>query len=94
MSAVEACFTESALRAQQLGVWRAGEKTLRERQVLSDRSMVEAGRVHEAAVAALHRHFEAEASAMYKRVRLASTLKVVSYSSPPLTPWAGTAGSR
>lgn len=56
---------------QQLGVWRAGEKALRERQASSDRDMVEAARVHEAAIASLHRHFEAEAGAMYKRVRSA-----------------------
>ena len=71
VSAVGGAFTEEALRMQQLGVWRAGEKTLRERQASSDRDMVEAARAHEAAIASLHRHFEAEAGAMYKRVRSA-----------------------
>ena len=62
---------------QQLGVWRAGEKTLRERKASSDRDMVEAARAHEAAVAALHRHFEAEAGAMYKRVRSAKQRQAI-----------------
>ena len=49
VSAVGGAFTEEALRMQQLGVWRAGEKTLRERKASSDRDMVEAARAHEAA---------------------------------------------
>ena len=71
VSAVGGAFTEEALRMQQLSVWRAGEKALRERKASADRAMVEAARAHEAELAALHRHFEEEAGAMYKRLRLA-----------------------
>ena len=71
VSAVEGAFTKEALRMQQLSVWQAGEKMLRERKASADRAMVEAARAHEAEIGALHRHFEEEAGAMYKRLRLA-----------------------
>ena len=41
VSAVGGAFTEEALRMQQLSVWRAGEKALRERKASADRAMVE-----------------------------------------------------
>tara|TARA_B100000787_G_scaffold117104_1_gene87510 strand:- start:9 stop:356 length:348 start_codon:yes stop_codon:yes gene_type:complete len=84
VSAVETAFTESSLRYQQLGVWRAGEKMLREQLASSDRAAVEAARGHEAALAGLHSHFESEASSMYTRVRCASVLKVATAQQPGL----------
>lgn len=82
VSAVETAFTKSSLRYQQLGVWRAGEKMLREQLASSDRAAVEAARGHEAALAGLHS--QSEASSMYTRVRCASVLKLATAQQPGL----------
>eukprot|EP00908_Phaeocystis_cordata_P005600 Transcript_16097.p1 GENE.Transcript_16097~~Transcript_16097.p1 ORF type:complete len:379 (-),score=143.66 Transcript_16097:564-1700(-) len=71
VNGVDAAFTETAMRMQQLGVLQMGEKMLRERQSALKRALKEAEKKHELSLMALQAEADAEVNNIERSLRFA-----------------------